>query len=133
MLHCTTLVITDFKHPTLSQTIDSNPSVINFLYCPMQIPQQEVGMHKCLTASTILQRFIQSTNCYVPIYLGEKDKACRRAAWHQLLGNQYTCHLHCPHTPPTHTHVFTRMHAQKCQYNLEPYTRQIFLLSRMSL
>lgn len=109
-LHYTTLIITDFKHPTLSQMIDSNLSVINFSYCPMQMPQQEVGMHKCLTASTILQSFIQSTNCYFPIYLGEKDKACRRAAWHQLLCNQYACHLHCPHIP----HIHTRIHIHAC-------------------
>lgn len=45
---------TDFKYSTLSQTVDSSPSVLNFSYCSMQIAPQEVGICKHLMANTII-------------------------------------------------------------------------------
>ena len=44
----------DFYYSTLPQTIDSHPSVLNFPYCPMQMPPQQGGIYKCSMVNTII-------------------------------------------------------------------------------
>lgn len=103
---------TDFKYPSLSHIADSNSSVLNFPHCPMQMPQQEAGIYKCLMASTITRKFYTKyqlpfpTNSYLSWDKGEDMQE----------GWLVSTAVQSVHPPPPQSSGATYKHRHACLY-----------------